>query len=376
MPQVTLALTGDLMLNRPIVRGGASPGSAAVWSLFAGTDLVFANLECPLTSRAAPADKVVAFRSPPDLAHDVRDAGVDVVSLANNHMYDQGVDGMFDTLDALREANVAAVGAGRDLSSALAPVVLSSGGVRVAFVGIAATLPLGSAAAADRPGLAPVRVTTSYVQDAAGLEETPGIAPFVETRAWPGDVDAVCAAVAAAKRGADICAVGIHWGVPNGWVAQFQDPLATYQRPLAASMVGAGADVIVGHHPHVLHGIEMIDGRPVFYSLGNFVFHTLRVGAQPVLRRPDPPYSWRSLRSKVNLDSAIVVLTLEPGRVAGIEVVPVLINGAGDPELASGDDAARIVTSMADMSAPMGVQLVTTGLRGRIDARTHLKGGS
>jgi poly-gamma-glutamate synthesis protein (capsule biosynthesis protein) len=376
MPQATLALTGDLMLNRPIVRGGGSPGSAAVWSLFAGTDLVFANLECPLTSRTAPADKVVAFRSPPDLAHDVREAGVDVVTLANNHMYDQGVDGMFDTLDALREANVEAVGAGRDLSSALAPAVLSSGGVRVAFVGVAATLPLGSAAAADRPGLAPVRVTTSYVQDAAGLEETPGIAPFVETRAWQGDVDAVCAAVAAAKRGADICAVGIHWGVPNGWVAQFQDPLATYQRPLAASMIGAGADIIVGHHPHVLHGIEMIDGRPVFYSLGNFVFHTLRVGTQPVLRRPDPPYSWRSLRSKANLDSAIVVLTLEPGRIAGIEVVPVLINAVGDPELASGDDAARIVTAMADMSAPMGVRLVTTGLRGRIDVPTHLEGGS
>jgi poly-gamma-glutamate synthesis protein (capsule biosynthesis protein) len=367
MPQATLIVTGDLMLNQPIVRGGRSPGSAAVWSLFAGADLVFANLECPLTDRTAPGDKVVAFRSDPHLAHELREAGVDVVTLANNHMYDQGVGGMFDTLDALRAAGVAAVGAGPDLAAAMAPAVLSVGGLRVAFVGIASTLPLGSAAAVDRPGLAPVRVTTSYVQDAAGLEETPGIAPFVETRAWPDDVETVCAAVTAAKRDADLCVAGVHWGVPNGWVAQFQDPLATYQRPLAASLVGAGADVVVGHHPHVLHGIEVIDGRPVFYSLGNFVFHTLRVGAQPVLRRPDPPYSWRSLRSKANLDSAVVVLTLEAGRVAGIELVPVLINGVGDPEIASGDDAARILAAMAEMSAPMGCRVTGTGPRGRVE---------
>jgi poly-gamma-glutamate synthesis protein (capsule biosynthesis protein) len=210
-------------------------------------------------------------------------------------------------------------------------------------------------------------VTTSYIADSAGLDETPGIAPFVETRAWPTDVEAATAAVAAARRAADACIVGIHWGVPNGWVAQFQDPLATYQRPLAAALVRAGADVVVGHHPHVLHGVELIDGRPVFYSLGNFLFHTLRVGIQPTLRRPDPPYSWRSLRSKANLDSAVALVTLEPDRAAGIEIVPVLLNGVGDPELATGEDAARILATLAQMSAPLGVGIVAEGMRGRVE---------
>ncbi|MDR7419160.1 MAG: CapA family protein [Armatimonadota bacterium] len=366
MPRVTVALTGDLMLNRRIT-GDAAPGSQEVWRLFEQTDLVFANLECPLTTREAPADKVVAFRSDPALARELAAAGIDVVTLANNHMYDQGQDGMFDTLAALRQAGVAAVGAGSDLAAALAPAVLTGGGVRVAFVGLATTLPVGCAAAPDRPGLAPVRVTTSYVTDAAGLDETPGIAPFVETRAWPGDVEAAAAAVAQARRQADACIVGIHWGVPNGWVAQFQDPLATYQRPLAAALVAAGADVVVGHHPHVLHGIEVIHGRPVFYSLGNFVFHTLRVGAQPVLRRPDPPYSWRSLRSKTNLDSAVPVVTVEPGGRVHTEIVPVVLNSTGDPEMAGGADAARILSSLAEMSRALGTPVRVDGTRGVLE---------
>ena len=160
--------------------------------------------------------------------------------------------------------------------------------------------------------------------------------------------------------------MGIHWGVPNGWVAQFQDPLATYQRPLAEALVQAGADVIVGHHPHVLHGIEVIAGRPVFHSLGNFLFHTLRVGAQPVLRRPDPPYSWRSLRSRANLDSAVAIVTLEDRRPTSVEIVPVLINVTGDPEPASGDDAARILATLHELSAPLGTCITMDETRGRI----------
>jgi len=376
VPAVTVALTGDLMLDHSIVRddsagAGVSPsavpsGTAAVWTLFASTDLVMANLECPLTARGAPADKHIAFRTDPALARDLSAAGVDVVTLANNHMADCGLDGMFDTLEALAAAGVAAVGAGRDLATALAPAILTASGLRVAFVGVASTLPVGSGAAPDRPGIAPVRVTTSYVVDAVALEETPGIAPVVETRAWPGDVEAVTRAVTAAKRAADVCIVGIHWGVPNGWVAQVQDPIAQYQRPVARALIEAGADAVVGHHPHVLHGIEVINGRPIFYSLGNFLFHTLHVGAQPVLRRIDPMYSWRSLRSPVNQDSAVAVISFEAGRPSAVELIPVIVNAKGEPELAGPRDAARILASLTDMSAPLGARIDIQGARGRV----------
>ncbi len=258
------------------------------------------------------------------------------------------------------------MGAGRNLAEALAPAVLTAEGVRVAFVGLSSTLPVGSAAAPDRPGMAPVRVTTSYVIDSVALEETPGIAPVVETRLWPDDVQAAATAVAAAKRSAEICVVGVHWGVPNGWVAQFQDPVATYQRPLAEALVAAGADVIVGHHPHVLHGIDRIGDRPIFYSLGNFMFHSVTAGKLPTLRRLDPSYSWRSLRSPINLDSVIALVTCDHGGVRGVDLVPMMMNAGGDPELAVGGDATRILAGLADLSAPYGTKVTTVGARGRI----------
>lgn len=366
LSSVTVALVGDLMPQRPFLGNVHTPGSAGVIALLEAADLVMANLECPLTTRGAPADKLVAFRSNPSLARDLKAAGVDVVTLANNHMLDYGLDGMYDTAEALSGAGVAPVGAGRTLAEALNPAVREVSGARVAFLGVATTLPVGSAAAPDRPGIAPIHVTTSYVVDPTSLDETPGIAPTVETRAWPEDVEKVADALVDAKRRADFCIVGIHWGVPNGWVAQFQDPIASYQRPLARALVEAGADAVVGHHPHVLHGIELIEGRPVFYSLGNFLFHTLRVGVQPVLRRPDPPYNWRSLRSPVNLDSAIALVTFEGGRASRTEIVPVLINDAGDPELAVGDDAGRILRALSDLSAPLGAQLTIEGGRGHV----------
>jgi poly-gamma-glutamate synthesis protein (capsule biosynthesis protein) len=366
LSSVTVALVGDLMPQRPIVGEDRTPGSVDVFALLEAADLVLANLECPLTARGAPADKLVAFRSDPSLARELRAAGVDVVTLANNHMLDHGLEGMYDTLEALAGAGVTGVGAGRTLAEALAPAIQSASGMRVAFLGVATTLPVGSAAAPDRPGIAPIHVTTSYVVDPTSLDETPGIAPTVETRAWPADVERVADAVADAKRRADICIVGVHWGVPNGWVAQFQDPIATYQRPLARALVEAGADAVVGHHPHVLHGIELIEGRPVFHSLGNFLFHTLRVGVQPVLRRPDPPYNWRSLRSPINLDSAVALVTFTGGRVGRIEIVPILIDGSGDPGIATGTDAARILGTLSDLSAPLGTQLTIEGGRGYV----------
>jgi poly-gamma-glutamate synthesis protein (capsule biosynthesis protein) len=225
---------------------------------------------------------------------------------------------------------------------------------------------VGSAAAPDRPGIAPVHVTTTYIVDNAGLDETPAKAPFVESRCWPSDVEAAASAVAAAKRQADVCVVGVHWGVPHGFVAQFQSPVAMYQRPLAEALIAAGADVIVGHHSHALHGIEIIRGRPVFYSLGNFLFHSVTIGRFPKLRRPDPPYLWRSLRSPINQDSVVALVTAEAGGVRGIELVPARMNAGGDPELVSGTDAQRILASLAEQSEPFGAAVAADGDRGRV----------
>ncbi|MCL6551596.1 MAG: CapA family protein [Firmicutes bacterium] len=235
---ITIALTGDLMLERPITPagGGRSPGSAAVWEVFHRADLVFVNLEVPLTARGAPADKHVAFRADPPLAGELRAAGIDVVTLANNHMLDYGPEGLFDTLEALHRVGLPAVGAGRTLAEALAPAVLTARGVRVAFLGLASTLPVGSAAAPDRPGIAPVHVTTLYVVDSAGLDETPGKAPYVETRCWPGDVEAAAEATAQAAPGS-IAGAALA-GAVGGGVAQYARSIVSAHRTITPERPG------------------------------------------------------------------------------------------------------------------------------------------
>jgi poly-gamma-glutamate capsule biosynthesis protein CapA/YwtB (metallophosphatase superfamily) len=99
------------------------------------------------------------------------------------------------------------------------------------------------------------------------------MAPWVETELSEQDVLAAERWVAAAREEADLVVVHVHWGVPNGWCAAFQGPLADYQRPLGRRLVEAGADLVVGHHPHVVHGVEAHAGGLIAYSLGNFFFH-------------------------------------------------------------------------------------------------------
>ncbi len=339
----TVLATGDLMPQRPFAL------DPALRDLFAAA-CVFANLEVTLTSRTEAVDKLVCLRAEPALAAELAGAGVDVVTLANNHAADYGTAGLADTLAAVRAAGVRAVGAGPDLGTALEPAVVEVGGLRIGFLGLACTLPNGCGATADRSGVAPLRVLARFVVDPVSIDEQPGIAPYVETSPMPGDLEVVTDAVRRAAARADALVVGIHWGVPHGFAAEVQGELATYQRPLAQALIEAGADAVVGHHPHVLHGVEVHRGRPVFYSLGNFLFHSL-LEREPAPRRPYPPYSWASLRGELNHLGGIARLRWErPGPPAAVELVPVHLDATGEPSPAIGEKAERALGRVVDLS--------------------------
>lgn len=362
-----LAATGDLMMSRPLIRSGdqaAGPATEGVYEVLRQADLTFVNLEIPLTDRGVAADKLVTFRAPPALAGDLAAIGTDVVTFANNHALDFGLEGLFQTLQTLDQAGMPRVGAGADLAEALAPAVLEAGGLKVAFVGLSATLPAGAAARDGRPGIAGIKVFTNYVIDTEALDEQPGTAPFVQTHAEPSDVERACQAVRAAAAQADAVVVGIHWGVPHGWVAAFQDPLATYQRPLAHALIDAGATAIIGNHAHVLHGIEFYKRRPVLYCLGNFLFHRLAPGTPVALARNFPPYSWRTLRSPINRLSAVARLHLTRDGVDAVELVPIIINNLGEPELADPDRESQILAMLNELSQPLGARIRIEGGRG------------
>jgi len=222
-------------------------GFFQVKALFAGADLVVVNLECPFTERGAPIPKNFNFRARPSTVQVLVDAGVKVVSLANNHLMDYGPDGVADTVATLDAAGIAHFGAGRTLAEARRPALVEVGGVKVAFLGY---LILG----AKHPEPEVVWAT----------ESKPGVAGHPSD--WTVVEKMVREDVAAARKEADLVIPFFHWGREGSKAPD------DYQLQLARAAFQSGAAVVLGSHPHVLHGMELQGRVPVFYSLGNFVF--------------------------------------------------------------------------------------------------------
>jgi poly-gamma-glutamate synthesis protein (capsule biosynthesis protein) len=344
----TVVVTGDLMLTR-------EPGGAALrWLREAG--LAFVNLEVPLCSGGRPADKLINLRASPGLARPLREAGVDVATVANNHALDFGPEGLRQTLDVLREAGIRPVGGGENVDEAFAPAIVDLDGTRVACLGMSASLPPGFAAGPTWPGIAPVRATVSFLLDAPTLEEQPGCSPYVVTTLVEADARRAEAAVRAARRRADVVIVAIHWGIPIGWVATFQGPLADYQRPLGKRLLEAGADLVAGHHPHTVHGVERHGRGIVCYSLGNFLFHSLGVGGELVVARPSAPaYDLASIGSAEAREGAVLVAEVAGGSLRRAVLRPLVLDERGEPGPAGGR-AVPIVERIAAQSRRLGTE--------------------
>jgi len=239
---VTLAAFGDANLGDGVATTMAAHGPRWPWSGVAATlraaDIAFGNLECAVSTRGAPVPKEFTFRgSPSHLTAIVRYAGLDVLNLANNHVGDYGTAALLDTIRHVRAAGALPVGAGADLAAAAQARVVERLGLRVAFVGFSDVVPAGFAAGPSSPGT---------------------------TTAAPG---LVRDAIRAARRRADVVVATFHWGIER-------DPReSARQRELAAIARAAGAQAVIGAHPHVLQPIRRMGAHGVVaYSLGNFVW--------------------------------------------------------------------------------------------------------
>ena len=237
---VELIAVGDIMLGRGVAErleheDGDGP-FAAVASWLGAADLALGNLECVIAEEGTPRLGPYRLRAPPSAVAALRDAGFDLLGVANNHALDLGPQGLVETVSRLRRAGMATVGAGPDEGAAARPLIRDVGGVRLALLAFNA------------------------VPDQAGTTEGGG---------WTGaqwDPVQARAAVAAASAQADAVIVSIHWGY------EYELRPDPSQRRAAQAMLAAGADLVIGHHPHVVQGTEVSDGRFVAYSLGNFVF--------------------------------------------------------------------------------------------------------
>ena len=242
---VRLLFAGDVYLSDHVLEAYDAGGIDGVLSQgyqaeIQAADYFVTNEEFPFSTRGTPApDKQFTFRVHPEKVKLMQEMGIDLVTLANNHALDYGRDAMLDTIDTLDHAGIRHVGAGKNLAEARKPAIVELNGRTFAFIGATRVYPEADwAAGTDSAGM-----FSAYDGGAALAEE-----------------------VKEAKQQADYVIAYVHWGIER------EEMPNEVQKSIAHRLVDAGADLVVGAHPHVLQGLEYYQGVPIAYSLGNFVF--------------------------------------------------------------------------------------------------------
>ncbi|OLP58943.1 hypothetical protein BJF93_23270 [Xaviernesmea oryzae] len=238
--------------------------------------MVWGSCEVQFSHRGYRTDAPIAYLVDPAIAEDLGRAGFDVMTVATNHTKDFGADAFLDTLDHLRGAGIATVGGGPTIREAVAPLVRDVGGRRLGILAASCLLPPDYAATDHRPGIAPIRIKQWPEIDPILLATEPGAPLPMRSSVDPDDLERLCASVRDLRTEVDILIVSVHWGFGRG------NPLAEYQRPLGRALIDAGADLVLGNHPHSPAGIETYRGRPILYSLGNHIAQQDWENATPV----------------------------------------------------------------------------------------------
>ena len=328
-----IGFAGDLLVDRD----NPPEVFSRVRGALEATDILFGNLEGPYTDdpQMAPSAGVPLFPA----AHNLDvfgPAGFDVVSMANNHIADAGHAAMLDTARRLNAQGVATCGVGRNLAEARQPAIIESGGVRVAFLAYASVFPFGYEARSNVPGLAPMRGYNHYHERNLNYQ-TPGIPPLIETIPDRTDLANLREDIGKAREEADLVVTSFHWG-------DFMRPfhLTDHETQTAHFCIDQGADVVVGHHHHILRGIDWYAGRPIFYGLGHFVFDVRTELSEEMVGRlggdgedPDfygiaPRKGWPLL--PLHADSrmtALGLVTAVDGGIADAGFLPCRLNAEG-----------------------------------------------
>lgn len=249
--QVVMDFTGDINLSEGWsttkymelrANGIADCMSEALLAEMRGADILMINNEYTYSTRGTPLEgKAYTFRANPERVEELKKLGTDVVSLANNHVYDYGADALVDTLETLENAEIPYVGAGRNITDAKKPVSFIANGRKITIV---------SATQIER--------STNYTKEAT--EDSPGVLKTLNPDKFISVIESV-------RKNSDYVIVFVHWGTEG------TNNYGSDQVTLGQQFIDAGADVIIGGHTHCLQGFEYYKGKPIIYSLGNFWFN-------------------------------------------------------------------------------------------------------
>lgn len=308
--ELIVSAVGDIMLGgtaRPVLSAaGYDYPFVQMRQLFSGSQIVFGNLEGPLTDRGTPdQDKKFLFRSPPGkVSTALKNAGFNVVSLANNHTLDYGVEGLAQTIEALETVGIKYAGAGMNLRLARQPATFQVSGQRVSILAYSMTLPETFYAGRNNAG-------TAFGHENHVRED-----------------------VIAARKQADIVLVSFHWGQEG------KTELREYQIRLAHLAIDSGASAVIGHHPHILQGIERYKDGVIIYSLGNFTFGS---------------YSMSSARS------AVAELRFSNARLERLRLFPINVNNFEvqfQPKQLHGKMADAVIADLQTLSAALNTDVL------------------
>ena len=427
-----VVLAGDAILNRKL-SVYKDPGYQELFERVRQADAAFTNFESLIHNYDIPGAAVSggAYQTSPTwIVDELKWAGFNLLSVANNHAYDYGVEGLRSTLRALDGAGLEHAGAGENLARARTPAYLETAHGRVALVACASTFLEGSLAGEQRPdligrpGISPLRFTTSYTLDAVSLEELRHVAAAVSgrgaggagggrgggrggntvrfmgntfqlgeksgshTEPLKGDLDGILSSVREARRQADwvVFSIHTHEGQP-GHTELAADFIVT----AAHLAIDAGADIFVAHGPHILRGIEIYKGKPIFYSMANFAFENETMRFQPA-----ESYAELGLPSSANAadyfdarsandtrgfpveravwESVIAEVSFGADRKVSAIVLDPISLGFGEPRAqrgrprpASPELSRTIVERVATLSAPLGTKVQFVSGRGVVD---------
>ncbi len=315
--KITFVAVGDIMLAHrlePFIKKyGPSYPYKYTAHIFKEADISFANLESPLSTKGEPVpDKEYTFRANPKVAEGLKEAGFDVLSLANNHILDYGEEALFETIEALDSKIIFHIGAGKNISSARKPVILKVKNKKFGFLAYSNTFPQRFWAEEDKAG-------TAY-----------------------GKFSSVKKDVKELKEKVDFLIVSFHWGNEEEISPQ------EYQRNLAHLAIDQGANIILGHHPHTLSGIETYGNGVIIYSLGNFAFGS---------------YSEKAKKS------AIVRFYFSKDKLQKLEIIPISVYNKEikfQPRILKDKEAERVLERIRKLSNEFNTKIKIKNSKGII----------
>lgn len=309
--EIVLCAVGDILLDRGVraqVNGEYDYPYRKVRNVLERADITFGNLECPITTEGTPALKrsILLFKADLENAAAIKEAGFDILNLSNNHTMDYGTEGIINTMNILKDFNINFMGAGDNYEEARKPLYIKKKGCKIGFLGYSVFPPEGYISFSDRPDVAKV------------------------------DIEMLVSEIKAAKENCDFLIVSFHWG------KEYEFYAGKMQKELAHTVIDSGGDLILGHHPHVLQGVERYKDRLIFYSLGNFIFD-------------------RQIQNDTD-KSVIVKLTIKDKKLVCTKIIPIKIKNC-QPYVAHELDAEYILNRL---------KLYSKGMNTDIDVRNGI----